>query len=88
MVDFYHFEIEKEDPAVLAKVKDHLRHIHMANPDNRVMPLKWDEYNYGPFFAALRAIGYDKRVGLEASSKDLPHDGPRTVQLLKQALAP
>jgi sugar phosphate isomerase/epimerase len=50
MVDFYHFETEKEDPAVLAKVKDHLRHIHMANPENRVMPLKREEYNYGPFF--------------------------------------
>ena len=88
MVDFYHFEIEKEDPAVLAKVKDHLRHVHMANPDNRVMPLKWEEYNYGPFFAALRAIGYDQLVGLEASSKDLPHEGPLTVQLLKKALTP
>jgi len=88
MVDFYHFEIEKEDTAVLAKAKDHFRHIHMANPENRVMTLKWEEYNYGPFFAALRAIGYDQLVGLEASSKDLPHDGPLTVQLLRKALRP
>jgi D-psicose/D-tagatose/L-ribulose 3-epimerase len=88
MVDFYHFETEKEDPAVLAKVKDHLRHIHMANPENRVMPLKWEEYNYGPFFDALRAIGYTQTVGLEASSRDLQHDGPLTVKLLRKALTP
>ena len=88
MVDYYHFEIEKEDPAVLAKVKDHLCHIHMANPENRVMPLMWEEHNYGPFFTALRAIGYDQLIGLEASSKDLQHDGPLTVQLLRKALTP
>jgi D-psicose/D-tagatose/L-ribulose 3-epimerase len=88
MVDYYHFESEKEDPAVLAKVKDHLRHIHMANPDNRVMPLNWEEYNYGPFFNALRAIAYNQTVGLEASSTNLQHDGPITVQLLHKALAP
>jgi D-psicose/D-tagatose/L-ribulose 3-epimerase len=88
MVDYYHFESEKEDPAVLAKVKDHLRHVHMANPENRVMPLNWEEYNYGPFFDALRAIGYNQTVGLEASSKNLQHDGPITVQLLHKALTP
>jgi D-psicose/D-tagatose/L-ribulose 3-epimerase len=88
MVDYYHFESEKEDPAVLAKVKDHLRHIHMANPENRVMPLNWEEYNYSPFFNALRAIGYNQTVGLEASTKNLQHDGPITVQLLRKALRP
>ena len=88
MVDYYHFQSEEEDPAVLAKVKDHLRHIHMANPENRVMPLRWEEYNYGPFFNALRTIGYTQTVGLEASSKDLQHDGPLTVELLRKALTP
>lgn len=58
----------------------------MANPENRVMPLNWGEYNYGPFFNALRAIGYNQTVGLEASSKDLQHDGPIAVQLLHKAL--
>jgi D-psicose/D-tagatose/L-ribulose 3-epimerase len=88
MIDYYHFENEKEDPAVLAKVKDHLRHIHMANPENRVMPLNWEEYKYAPFFNALRAIGYNQTVGLEATSKDLQHDGPIAVHLLHKALTP
>ena len=42
MIDFYHFSVEKEDPSDILKVKDHLRHLHMANPNGRVMPLKWD----------------------------------------------
>jgi sugar phosphate isomerase/epimerase len=88
MIDYYHFETEKEDPAVIAEVKNHLRHIHMANPENRVMPLHWKEHNYGPFFDALRVIGYHGTIGLEASSKDLQHDGPLTLNLLRNALTP
>lgn len=86
MIDYYHFSIEKEDPAVIAKVGSHLRHIHMANPDNRVMPLNWAEFDYAPFFAALRGIGYNRQIGLEASTQDLKTDGPRTIALLRHAM--
>ncbi len=85
MIDYYHFSVEKEDPAIIAKVKDHLRHLHMANPNNRVMPLSWTEYDYAPFFATLRRIEYDKLISLEASSHDLQADGPRSIQLLRRA---
>jgi sugar phosphate isomerase/epimerase len=85
MIDFYHFSVEKEDPANILKVKDHLRHLHMANPNGRVMPLHWDEYNYAPFFAALREIHYDRLISLEASAKDLPVEGPQSIALLRRA---
>lgn len=85
-IDYYHFSVEKEDPAVIPKVKGHLRHIHMANPDKRVMPLNWDEYDYAPFFASLRRIGYDRMIGLEASSNDLKAEGPRSIALLRRAM--
>jgi len=88
MIDYYHFSVEKEDPAVISKVQGHLRHLHMANPNNRVMPLNPDEYSYGPFFTALRGIRYDKLIGLEASSNDLQVDGPKSIALLKRALEP
>lgn len=86
MIDHYHFSVEKQDPAVIPKVRAHLRHLHMANPNQRVMPLNWDEYDYAPFFAALRGIGYDRLIGLEASSNDLRADGPRRIALLRRAM--
>ena len=86
MIDYYHFSVEKEDPAIITKVKAHLRHLHMANPNQRVMPLDWGEYDYAPFFAALRGIGYDRLIGLEASTKDLKADGPKSVALLRRAM--
>jgi sugar phosphate isomerase/epimerase len=85
MVDFYHLASEKEDPAVILRAGAHVRHLHVANPEGRVFPLKWDEYDYAPFFAALRKRGYDKRISVEASTKDLSVDAPQAIALLRRA---
>lgn len=85
MIDFYHLASEHEDPAIVIKAKDHLRHLHMANPQGRVFPQKWDEFDYAPFFANLKAIAYDKRISMEGSTTDLAAQGPVTVALLRKA---
>jgi D-psicose/D-tagatose/L-ribulose 3-epimerase len=85
MIDFFHLASEKEDPEIVIRAKDHLRHLHFANPTGRVFPLKWDEFDYAPFFANLKKIGYDKRISMEGSTKDLATEGPITVALLKKA---
>ena len=87
MIDYYHFQVEKEDLADIFKVKDHLRHLHMANPNGRVVPLKWEEYDYAPFFADLREIHYDRMISVEASTKDLRTEGPQAIALLRRAFA-
>jgi sugar phosphate isomerase/epimerase len=88
MIDFYHLASEHEDPAIVLKARDHIRHLHMANPQGRVFPQAWDEFDYAPFFANLRAIGYDKRISVEASTTDLETQGPRAVALLRRAFEP
>jgi len=85
MIDFYHLASEREDPAIVLQARDHIRHLHMANPQGRVYPLAWDEYDYAPFFANLRGIGYDKRISIEASTKDFAHEAPRAISLMRQA---
>jgi D-psicose/D-tagatose/L-ribulose 3-epimerase len=85
MIDFYHLASEKEDPAIVLRARERIRHLHMANPQGRVFPLDWNEYNYAPFFANLRAIGYDKRISVEASTKDFPTEAPRAIALLHRA---
>jgi D-psicose/D-tagatose/L-ribulose 3-epimerase len=86
MVDFYHLASVKEDPAIIVRARDHIRHVHMANPEGRVFPRAFDEYDYAPFFAALRAIGYDKRISVEASTKALATDAPTAIALLRRAM--
>jgi D-psicose/D-tagatose/L-ribulose 3-epimerase len=85
MIDFFHLASEAEDPAIVLRAKDHIRHLHMANPNGRVFPLAWDEYDYAPFFAALRQAGYSQRISIEASSKDVAADAPRAIALLRRA---
>jgi D-psicose/D-tagatose/L-ribulose 3-epimerase len=86
-LDFYHLASEKEDAAIILKAANHIAHVHMANPMNRVFPLKWDEYNYAPFFENLRKIGYDKEISVEASTKDFPNEAPRAIAFLRSAMA-
>jgi D-psicose/D-tagatose/L-ribulose 3-epimerase len=85
MIDFYHLASEKEDPAIVLKAKDRLRHLHVANPNGRVFPQTWDEFDYAPFFANLKAIGYDKRISMEGRTDNLAAQGPVTVALLRRA---
>jgi D-psicose/D-tagatose/L-ribulose 3-epimerase len=85
MIDFYHLASEKEDPAIVLRAKDQIRHLHTANPTGRVFPLKWEEFDYGPFFANLRAIGYDKRISVEGSTQNLAGDAPQSIALLRKA---
>ena len=86
MVDFYHLASEHEDPRIIERARGHIRHLHMANPAGRVFPRAADEFDYEPFFASLRAIGYDRRISVEASTTDLQADAPRAIALLRSAL--
>jgi D-psicose/D-tagatose/L-ribulose 3-epimerase len=85
MIDFYHLASEHEDPAIVLKAQEHIRHLHVANPQGRVFPQAWDEFDYGPFFANLRAIGYSNRISVEASTTDLAGQAPRAIALLHRA---
>jgi D-psicose/D-tagatose/L-ribulose 3-epimerase len=85
-LDYYQFEMVKEDPADIVKAGDHVVHIHMANPNGRVLPLKWVEYNYEPLFASLRKIGYDREMGVEASSTNFEKEAPQCLAFLRSAL--
>jgi sugar phosphate isomerase/epimerase len=85
MIDFYHLSREAENPAIVSRAKDHIRHLHVANPNGRIFPLAWDEYDYAPFFATLRQVGYNQRISVEASTKDLAADAPRAIALLRRA---
>jgi D-psicose/D-tagatose/L-ribulose 3-epimerase len=85
LVDFFHLASEKEDPAIILEAREHIRHLHMANPQGRVFPQQWEEYDYAPFFTNLRRIGYAGGMSIEASSKDVPTEAPRAIALLRRA---
>jgi D-psicose/D-tagatose/L-ribulose 3-epimerase len=85
MVDFYHMAEEKEDPQIIAVARQHIRHLHMANPTGRVFPLKADEYDYTPFFKNLQKIKYNQRISIEARTSDFASEAPRAIAFLRNA---
>jgi D-psicose/D-tagatose/L-ribulose 3-epimerase len=87
MIDFYHLASEKENAEIIGRAKGHLRHLHMANPNGRIFPVAWEEYEYASFFANLRQIGYAARISVEASTKDLQTDAPKAIALLRRAFS-
>ena len=88
MIDFFHLASENEDPAIVTEAGSRLRHLHTANPQGRVFPLKWEEFDYAPFFAKLRAAGYDQRISVEASTKDFSGEAPQSITFLRRAFTP
>ncbi|MCL1795466.1 MAG: sugar phosphate isomerase/epimerase, partial [Clostridia bacterium] len=66
LVDFYHAGISGDPCASIDTVGPLLRHVHMARTLGRSMPVLADEDAYRPFFSALRAVGYDETISLEA----------------------
>ena len=85
MIDFYHMAESQEDPAVVLKARDHIRHLHMANPRGRVFPLRREEYDYEPFFRRVRQIGYDARISLEVRTADFATEAPQSIAFLRRA---
>jgi sugar phosphate isomerase/epimerase len=83
VIDYYHFTLAKEDPAVVLKTGKVLHHVRIANPAGRAFPLDAAESDYATFFRNLRQIGYRGGVGIEARTGSLPQDGPRSATLLR-----
>jgi len=83
LADMYHMGENGEDYADILQAGADLRHCHIARPEGRKYPLPGDGYDYAPFFAALRQIGYAGRLSIEASPVNGPQDLPVCVEYLR-----
>lgn len=84
--DIYHMAIDKESADIILKAGAELKHVHIANPRNRAFPLASDEFDYKPYFAALKAIGYTGGISIEGAARNFKTDGPRSCAFLKDTL--
>jgi sugar phosphate isomerase/epimerase len=83
LIDYYHLKLEAEDPAIILRAGDAIRHVHFAKIENRVFPTEPDP-DYAAFFDCLRRIGYSGRCSIEAYSQDFTNDAKRALGVLKQ----
>lgn len=87
LADIYHMTEENEDAAAIVKAGAHIRHVHLANPHGRVLPLNADEFDYTPFFRALNQINYHGTISIETRAVNLAVDGPKAIQFTRAAFA-
>jgi len=82
LADFYHMALEEEPLDALDEAGRLLSHVHIAEPKGRIAPRPGGT-NLRPFFAKLKAIGYDKRISLECSWEDLKKQLRPTLDFLR-----
>lgn len=70
LADYYHMLYNREGLGGIAEASGLLWHCHIASGGGRVIPLPGDGEDYGAFFTALRAAGYDGRVSIEGRIPD------------------
>jgi len=84
LADFYHMRMEKESMKAIEGTQGLLKHIHLANSNGRIFPRDIEEDEYAGFFKALKAINYDERISIEASTNNIEEDATKALILLKK----
>jgi sugar phosphate isomerase/epimerase len=84
LADVYHMEKEKEPLDNILACGDNLLHIHIADPAERRAP-GVGEYDFRPFFARLKKVGYDNRISIECKWEDFEAEAKAALKFAKEA---
>jgi len=87
MVDSYHFWLEDEPLENLTAAMKWIKHVHVGDKDGRVAPGQSGTADYRPFFAVLKAGGYNDRISVEAQFLDAPQSYASVLAYLKRVWA-
>lgn len=84
LVDTYHLWLEDEPVEHIRQAAKAIRHVHVADKEGRVPPGDSGQSDYGPVFRALKEIGYDGVISVEASFPDIAGHGKDVLAFLRQ----
>lgn len=84
LVDAYHWARENESPAAILQAGTLIQHAHVATVKNRLAP-GLEPQDFAGFFGALRRIGYEGRVSVEARFNDISREGKTVYNFLAAA---
>ena len=87
IIDYYHLRMENEDPDILVRARQHVVHLHFANPNGRRWPKSVDDDpEYGRFFQLVKQIGYTGGLSIEARGT-FEEDGAASLAFLRSELS-
>lgn len=91
LVDYFHMLWEQESVQSLLDHGHWLCHVHFACPyrpgeGERCYPQNLSEWPYGEFVTALKSIGYNERISIEAYSTEFARHSADALRLLRELL--
>lgn len=86
LADTYHMASNQEDPATIVPYAPLLSHVHVAELEGRAAPGQHN-YDFRPYFSALKRGGYDHRISIECNWGSLPHEVDHAIATLREQWA-
>lgn len=83
LADIYHMACNQEEPSSILPYAALLKHVHVAEKQDRAAPGRYDE-DLRPYFAALQQAGYDQRISIECNWTDFVHEVHPAIEALKR----
>lgn len=87
IIDYYHLRIEKEDPEIVRTAREHIVHMHFANPEGRKWPhSESEDAVYAQFFKIVKDVGYRGGISIEGNGT-FENDGEASLAFFRRELA-
>jgi sugar phosphate isomerase/epimerase len=84
LVDSYHLWMENEPVANVAENIGAIKHVHLADKDERVAPGLSGTADYRPLFKALKQGKYEGLISVEALDFDIEKDGKKVLSFVNK----
>lgn len=86
IIDYYHLRVEQEDPEIVRTARDHIVHLHFANPTGRRWPrVESEDPEYARFFGLVKEIGYRGGLSIEGNGT-FENDAEASLQFFHREL--
>ncbi len=87
IIDYYHLRVENESPDILLQAREHIVHLHFANPNGRRWPhAASEDPEYSRFFELVKQIGYAGGLSIEGRGT-FEEDGAASLAFLRSGLS-
>jgi Sugar phosphate isomerases/epimerases len=83
LIDTYHMACNGEDPATLLPFVPLIRHVHVAEHQDRAAPGRHGE-DLRPYLKSLQQGGYDQRISIECNWQQLSEEAAHALAVLKE----
>lgn len=85
LADIYHMAYDGQGPEDILEYGTMLRHVHIAELENRAAP-GTEKFDFLPYLKALKKAGYDRRISIECRWNNMQEEAIPSVEYLKEQL--